>query len=162
MECTCRAVPGPVGQCSTVICAWYRWCCCVVGVPPGLAAAAGGQIAFRAPGGLPGASVVAVGAVLWLLLSLVSGCGLMLLIGLQLGLFDVVCCRSLSTRWVILDVAGCLRPCSCAAVLALVVRARGLTVRLGVCLSGFLAVVCAVTRFPCLCSYHETAEGTHA
>ena len=45
----------------------YRWCCSVVGVTPGLAVAAGGQVAFRAPGGLPGASVMAVGAVLLLL-----------------------------------------------------------------------------------------------
>ena len=45
----------------------YRWYCCVVWVLPGLAAAAGGQVAFRAPGGFPGASVVVMGAVLVLL-----------------------------------------------------------------------------------------------
>ena len=59
-------------------------------VPPGLAAA-GGQVACRAPGGLPGASVVTVGAVLLLLLSLVSGCSLMLLIRLHSGLFGAEC-----------------------------------------------------------------------
>ena len=58
------AVPGSVGRCSTVICVRYRWYCCVLRVPPGLAVAAGGQVAFRALWGLPGASVVAVGAVL--------------------------------------------------------------------------------------------------
>ena len=42
-------------------------------------------------GGLPGASVVAEGAVLLLLLSLVSGSGLMLLLWLHLELFHVVC-----------------------------------------------------------------------
>ena len=57
------AVPGSVGRCSTVICVRYRWCSCVVCVPPGLAAAAGSQVAFRAPGGLLDAFVVAVGAV---------------------------------------------------------------------------------------------------
>ena len=39
----------------------YRWCCSVVGVTPGLAVAAGGQVAFRAPGVSPKRSVVAVG-----------------------------------------------------------------------------------------------------
>ena len=98
-------------------------------MPPGLAAA-GGQVAFRAPGGLPGASVVAVGAVLLLLLSLVSGSGLMLLLWLHPGLFDVVCVllcsRRLSVHSVFLVVAGCLGPCLYAPVLALLVRARGL------------------------------------
>ena len=65
-----------------MICVRYRWYCCVVCVPPG---------AFQALGGLPGASVVAVGAVLSLLLSLVSGSGLLLLLWLHFGLFDVVC-----------------------------------------------------------------------
>ena len=74
-----------------MLCVRYRWYSCVVCVPPGLAAAAGGQVTFRAPGGFPGASVVAVGAVLLLLLSLLSGSGVMLLLWLHLGLFDVVC-----------------------------------------------------------------------
>ena len=52
---------------------------------PGLAVAAGGQVAFRAPGVLPGASVVAVGAVLLFLLSLVSWCSLMVLFGCTQG-----------------------------------------------------------------------------
>ena len=42
-------------------------------------------------GGLLGASVVAVGAVLLLLLSLLSGIGVMLLLWLHSGLFAVVC-----------------------------------------------------------------------
>ena len=74
------AVPGSVGRCFTVLCVRYRWYSCVVRVPPGLAAAAWGQVASGAPGALHGASVVAVGAVLLLLLSLVSGSGLMLLV----------------------------------------------------------------------------------
>ena len=81
---------GSVGQYYTVSCVWCRWCCFVVGAPLGLAAA-GGQVAFRAPGGLPGAPVVSVGAVLLLFLSLMSGCGLMLLIRLQSGLLGAVC-----------------------------------------------------------------------
>ena len=44
-------------------------------------------MAFRALGGLPGASVVPVGAVLLLLLSVVSGRGLVLLPWLHFGLF---------------------------------------------------------------------------
>ena len=35
----------------------YRWCCSVVGVTPGLAVAAGGQVAFRAPGVCPAPSL---------------------------------------------------------------------------------------------------------
>ena len=85
------AVPGSVGRCSTVMCVRCRWYSCVVCVPPGLAAVAGRQVAFRASEGLPGASVVAEGAVLLLLLSLVSGSGLMLLLWLHLELFHVVC-----------------------------------------------------------------------
>ena len=115
------AVPGSVVRCSTVICVRYRWYSCIVCVPPGLAAAAGGQVAFRAPG-LPGASVVAVGAVLLLLLSLVSGSGLMLLLQLHLGLFDVVCVAlfpppqcafGVSCRgWLL----GALFVCSCSCI----------------------------------------------
>ena len=58
---SCRAVHGSVGHCSTVRCVSYRCYCCVGGVTPGLAAAAGGQVAFRAPGVSPKRSVVAVG-----------------------------------------------------------------------------------------------------
>ena len=49
-------------------------------------------------------------------------------------------------------VAGCLGPFSCAPVLVLLVRARGLAFRLGVSLLGFPAVVCAVTPFPTIAS----------
>ena len=35
----------------------YRWCCSVVGVTPGLAVAAGGQVAFRALGVCPAPSL---------------------------------------------------------------------------------------------------------
>ena len=122
-------------------------------MPPGLAAAAGGQVAFRAPGGLPGASVVAVSAVLLLLLSLVSGSGLMLLLWLHLGLLDVVCGALFPPpHSVFLVVAGCLGPCLCAPVLASLVRALGLAFCLGVCLLGFPAVVCTVTPFPTISS----------
>ena len=71
---------------------------------------------------------------------------------------DVVCVllrsRRLSAHSVFLVVAGCLGPCLCAPVLASFVRARGLAFRLGVCLSGFPAVVSAVTPFPV--RYKET------
>ena len=53
--------------------------------------AAGGQVAFRAPV-FPGASVVAEGVVLLLLLCLVSGCSLMLFVRLRLVLLGAVCC----------------------------------------------------------------------
>ena len=70
------------------MCVCYRWrCLCAAEIGGG----GWGQVAFRAPGALPNAPVVAVGAVHLLLLSLVSGCGLMLLLWLHSGLFDVVC-----------------------------------------------------------------------
>ena len=128
-------------------------------MPPGLAAAAGGQVAFRAPGGLPSASVVAVGAMLLLLLFLLSGSGVMLLLWLHLGLLmlcGLLCSRRLSAHSVFLVVAGCLGPCLCAPVLASLVRARGLAFRLGVCLLGFPAVVCADTPFPTILSLCKT------
>ena len=51
---------------------------------------------------------------------------------------------------------ACLGPCSCAPVLVLLVRARGLAVRLGVCLLGFPAAVCAVTLIPTIASLCNT------
>ena len=60
--------------------------------------------------------------------------------------------RGLSAHSVFLVVAGCLGPCLCAPILALLVRARGLAFRLGVCLLGFPAVVCAVAPFPTISS----------
>ena len=42
--------------------------------------------------GLPGPSVVAVGALPWLLLSLMSGCSLILHVALRFGLLGAVCC----------------------------------------------------------------------
>ena len=97
-------------------------------------------------GGSPGASIVAVGAVLLLLLSLVSGCSLMFLFGCTQGCWVpcVLLCFQ-RPRWVFLVIAGCLGPCSCAPVLVLLVRARGPALRLGVCFLEFPAVVCAVT-----------------
>ena len=56
-----------------------------------------------------------------------------------------VCFRRPSARWVFLVIAGCLGSCSCAAVFVLLVRARWPALRLGVCLLGFPALVCAVT-----------------
>ena len=74
---------------------------------------------FRAPGGLPGASVVAVGGVLLFLLSLLSGCGLMLLIRLHSGLFGALCVLPLQCAmgvscrcWLL----GALFVCSCSCV----------------------------------------------
>ena len=93
---------------------------------------------------------MAVGAVLLLLLSL-SGYSLMLLFGCAQGfwmLCVLLCLRRPLARWVFLVVAGCLGACSCAPVLVWLVRARGPALRLGVCLLGFPAVVCAVTPVP--------------
>ena len=100
---------------------------------------------------MPGASVVAVGAVLLLLLSLVSGCGLMLLIRLHSGLFGAVCVALFLPLQCALGVScrcwllGALFVCSCSCVVS---RAHGPAVRLEVRLLGFPAVVCAVTPFP--------------
>ena len=105
-------------------------------------------------GGLPSASVVPVGAVLLLLLFMVSGCSLMFLFGCTRGCWVpcvLLCFRC--ARQVFLVLAGCLGPCSCAPVLVLLVRARGLALRLGVCLLGFPAVVCAVTPVPPIASF---------
>ena len=114
-------------------------------------------------GGLPGASVVAVGAVPLLLLSLVSGCSLMLLLGCTRGclvLCVLLCFRRSHARWVFLVVAGCLGPCSCAPVLVLLVRIRGPALRLEVCLLGLPAVVCAVTPIPTIASLCNTLTRT--
>ena len=103
----------------------------------------------------------ALGVVLLLLLSLVSGCGLMLLFGCTQG-YLVPCVllrfRRSRARWVFLVVAGCLGLCSCAPVLVLLVRARGPALRLGVCLLGFPAVVCAVTPVPPIASLCNNAR----
>ena len=50
-----------------------------------------GTGSISGPMGLPSASIAAVGAVLLLLLSLVSGCSLILFIRLHSGLFGAVC-----------------------------------------------------------------------
>ena len=70
---------------------------------------AGGQVAFRAPGSLPGASVAAVGVVLLLLLSLVSGCGLVLLIRWHSGLFGAVCVALFPPLQCMLGASCCCR-----------------------------------------------------
>ena len=44
------AMHGSAAKCSTVRCLMYRWCCSVVGVTPGLAVAARGQVVFRVSG----------------------------------------------------------------------------------------------------------------
>ena len=131
----------------------YRWCCSVVGVMPGLAMAAGGQVAFRAPGVCP----------LWLW-ALCSCCFFSWYQG-------VVSCLYLAAPWLLGAVCvallvsaapvriGCflsptavLGPFSCAPVLVLLIRARRLALHLGVCLLGFPAVVCAVTPVPPYCA----------
>ena len=109
--------------------------------------------------GSPGASVVAVGAVLLVLLSLVSGCSLMPLFGCTQGWLVpcvLLCFRRSRARWVV--VAGWLGPRSCAPVLVLLVQARGPAFRLAVCLLGFPAVVCAVTPIPAIASLCNTAR----
>ena len=93
----------------------YRWCCGVVGVTPGLAVAAGGQVAFRAPGVCPAPPLW-----LWALCSccfvlwcqgVVSCFQLVALraVGCRVCCFD--CFRRPRARWVFLVVAGCLGPC---------------------------------------------------
>ena len=71
-----------------------------------------------------------------------------------------VCSRRLRAHSVFLVVARCLGPCLCAPVLASLVRARGLGFRLGVCLLGFPAVVCAVTPFPTISSLCKKNQHT--
>ena len=83
---------GSVGQCFTVRCVLYRWC------DAGIGGGGRGPGGISGTGGLPGASIVAVGAVLLLLLSLVSGCSLMLFIRLHSGLFGAVCCFVAAAR----------------------------------------------------------------
>ena len=130
-----RLVPAPLPTVRRVLC---RWCCCAVGVTLGLAAAAGGQVAFRAPGVCPSPPVW-----LWTL------CACCFFPGVRVQshalssvtLRTVWCCVFLC--WVVLVVAGRLGPCSCAPVLVLLVR--GPAFRLGVCLLEFPAVVCTVT-----------------
>ena len=106
-----------------------------------------------------------MGAVLLLLLALVSGCSLVLylvalrVVGCHVCCF--VCFRRPRARWVFLVIAGCVGSCSCAPVLVMLVRARGLALRIGVCLLGFPAVVCAVVpilTFAPLCNTHVTNE----
>ena len=65
---------------------------------------------------LPGASVVAVGAVPLLLRSLVPGDSLILFVRLHLGLLGAVCCF-VSAASVCLAVPSCFRLCSCASFL---------------------------------------------
>ena len=148
------AVPGSVERCSTVLCVRYPCCSCVV-CHRDWRRRRRRQVAFQAPGGLPGACVVAVGAVLLFLLSLVSGSGLLLLICLHLGLFDVVCVALFLPRQCAFGVAcrgwllGALFVCSCSCIV-------GLAFRLGVCFLGFPAVVCAVTPFPTILSLCNT------
>ena len=69
-----------------------------------------------------------------------------------------LCSHRLSAHSLFLVVAGCLGPCLCAPVLALLVRAHWLAFRLGVCLLGFPAVVCAVTPFPTISSLCNLSE----
>ena len=152
---------------------WCRWC------DAGIGSGGRGPGRVSGAGGLPSASVLAVGAVLLLLLALVSGCSLVLylvalrVVGCHVCCF--VCFRRPRARWVFLVVARSFWPCSCAPVLVMLVRARGLALHLGVCLLRFPAVVCAVTPVPPVtkrrsswaCMGHpnpeqETIKGTHA
>ena len=121
-----------------------RWCDARIG------GGGRGPGSVSGAGGLPGASVVAVGAALLLLPSLVSGCSVMPLFSCTQGCLVpcvLLCFRRSRARCVFLVVAGWLGPCSCAPVLVLLVRARGPALRLGVCLLEFSAV-CDVTPFP--------------
>ena len=129
----------------------YRWCCCVVSVTPGLAAAAVGQVAFRAPGVLPAPPLWALcsfcffpwcqGVVSCFLFGCTQGCSV-LCVGF----------RRSSARWVLLAVASCLGPCSCAPLVVLLVRSRGPALRLGVCLLGFSC--CCLRCYTCTYSHY--------
>ena len=77
----------------------------LLGPPVATVVATGGLLGAA---GLPGASVVAVDALLRLRLSLVSGCSLKLLVRLRLGLLGAV--------WRFVS-AGCFGPCQCASCL---------------------------------------------
>ena len=100
---------------------------------------------FSSAGGLPGASIAAVGAVLLLLLSLVSGYSLMLFVGCTWGCWVQCvalflpprCALGASCRCLLWALFVCFRS-------VLLVRARGPALRLGVCLWGFplLFVMC--------------------
>ena len=65
------------------------------------------------------------------------------------GVYCFVCFRRPRARWVLLVVAGCLGPCSCTPFLVLLVRARGLSLRLGVCLLGALPPIVGVSVRGC-------------
>ena len=71
----------------------------------------------------------------------------------------LLCSRRLSALLVFLVVPGCLGRCLCAPVIASLGRARELAFRLGLCLLGFPAVVCAVTRIPSISSLCNTSFG---
>ena len=137
-------------------CVIYCWCCSVVGVTPGLVVAAGGQVAFRAPP-----------LWLWALCSccffpwcrgVVSCFYLVALRAVGCRVCRFVCFRRPRARWVFLVIAGCVGSCSCAPVLVMLVRARGLALRIGVCLLGFPAVVCAVAPIPPIASLCNTEQ----
>ena len=98
-------------------------------------------------GGLPGASWVAVGVVLLLLLSLVSGCILTLFVRLRLGLLGTVCCF-VSTSPVRV---GCFLPLPAALGLASVLPFRVADPRLWAG-SSYWSVLFGVSHC-CLCYY---------
>ena len=131
----------------------YRWCCSFVGVTPGLAVAAGGQVVFQAPGVCPAPPLW-----LWALCSCcffpwcqgVVSC--FYLVALR-AVWCLVCCfiSAAPVR------VGCFL--SSPAVWALFVCSRSCVVGLrpwagspswSVCLLGFPAVICAVHLFPLL------------
>ena len=116
----------------------YRWC------DAGTGGGSRGPGSISGAGGLPGASVEAVGAALLLLLPLLSGHSLMFLFGCTQGCLVpcvLLCTHRSPAHRVFLVATGWLGPCSCAPVLMLFVRARGPALRLGMCLLGLPAVV---------------------
>ena len=135
-----------------------------VGVTPGLAVAAGGQVVSRAPGVCPAPPLWlwaqcsccffpwCQGVVSCFLFGCTQGCWLPCVL---------LCFRCSCVRWVFLVVAGCLGPCSCATVLVLLVRARGPALVLGLCLAGFPAV-CAVTPIPTIASLCNNAGSSYS
>ena len=129
--------------------------CCIIGVTPGLAAAAGGQVAFRAPGVCPAPPLWlwaqcscyffpwCQGVVSCFLFGCTEGCLVLcvaLFAPLQCALGASCRCQLLGALFV------------CAPVLVLLVRARGQALRLGVCLLGCPAAVCARTPIDTIAS----------
>ena len=117
--------------------------CCIVGVPLGSAAAAGGQVALRVPGVYPAPLLW-----LWAQCSLASFPGVRMLshefhsVALRaVGCWVLLCFRCSGVHWVRRALFVCFRS-------VLLVRARGPALCLEVRVLGLLAAACDVTHIP--------------